>query len=66
MGVVGFEFDGAVDVVVVEDFVEVSAVAEDAEGEVSAIDIPLLGEFSMGVAWSGGSMLYLEPLVGER
>ena len=56
MGVVEFEFEGAVDVVVVKGFVEVSAVAEDAEGEVSAIDIPLLGEFSMGVAWSGGSM----------
>ena len=43
MGVVGFEFDGAVDVVVIEGFVEVSAVAEDSEGGVPAIDIPVLG-----------------------
>ena len=40
---VGFEFDGAVDVVVVEGFVEVSAIAEDTEGGVPAVDIPLLG-----------------------
>ena len=41
--VVGFEFDGAVDVVVVEGFVEVSAVTEDSKGGVPAIDIPVLG-----------------------
>jgi hypothetical protein len=42
VGVVGFEFDGAVDVFVVEGFVEVSAVAEDSEGRVPAVDIPVL------------------------
>jgi hypothetical protein len=34
LGVVGFEFDSAVDVVVIEGFVEISAVAEGAEGRV--------------------------------
>ena len=42
MGLVGFQFDGAVDVVIIEGFVEVPAVAEDAEGGVPAVNVPLL------------------------
>ena len=43
LGLVGFQFYGAVDVVIIEGFVEVPAVAEDTEGGVPAVDVPVLG-----------------------
>ena len=42
VGLVGFEFDGAVDVFIIEGFVEVPAVVEDTEGGVPAVKVPLL------------------------
>jgi hypothetical protein len=39
----GFELDGAVDVIIIKGFVEVSSIAEDTEGGVPAIVVPLLG-----------------------
>ena len=42
MGLVWFEFDGAIYVFVFEGFVEVAAIAEDAPGWVPAVDVPLL------------------------
>ena len=39
LGLVGFEFNGAVDVVIMEGFVEVPAVAEDTEGGVPAVKV---------------------------
>jgi hypothetical protein len=41
--VVRFEFESAVDVIVIKGFVEVPAVAEDAKGGVPAVYVPLLG-----------------------
>ena len=43
MGLVRFEFDGAVDVVIVEGFVEVSSIAEDTKSGIPAVDAPVLG-----------------------
>ena len=43
MGLVGFQFDGAVDVVIVEGFVEVSIIAEDTKSGIPAVDVPVLG-----------------------
>ena len=42
LGLVGFQFYGAVDVVVIEGFDGVPAVAEDTEGGVPAIDVSVL------------------------
>ena len=42
LGLVGFELNGAVDVVIIEGFVEVPAVAEDTESGVPAVNVPLL------------------------
>ena len=42
LGSVRFEFNGAVDVVIMEGFVEVPAVAEDTESGVPAVNVPLL------------------------
>ena len=42
LGLVGFEFNGAVDIVILEGFVEVPAVAEDTEGGVPAVKVPVL------------------------
>jgi hypothetical protein len=43
LSVVGFELDGAVDVIIIRGFVEVPAVAEDTEGGVSTVYVPLRG-----------------------
>ena len=43
MGLVGFQFDGAVDVVIVEGFVEVPTIAEDTKSGIPAVDVPVLG-----------------------
>ena len=40
---VGFQFYGAVDVVVVEGFVEVPTIAEDTKSGIPAVDVPVLG-----------------------
>ena len=42
LGLVGFEFNGAVIVVIMEGFVEVPVLAEDTEGGVPAVNVPLL------------------------
>ena len=42
LGLVEFQFYGAVDVVIIEGFVEIPAVAEDTEGGVPAVNVPLL------------------------
>ena len=42
LGLVGFEFNGAVDVVIMKGFIEVPAVAEDTEGGVPAVNVLLL------------------------
>ena len=43
MGLVGFQFNGAVDVVIVEGFVEVPTIAENTKGGIPAVDVPVLG-----------------------
>ena len=43
MGLVGFQFDGTVDVVIVEGFVEVPTIAEDTKSGVPAVDVSVLG-----------------------
>ena len=48
LGLVGFEFDGAVDVVIIEGFNEVPAVAEDTEGGVPAVDVSLVWVVRVG------------------
>jgi hypothetical protein len=55
LGVVGFEFDGAVDVVIIEGFIEVPAIAENTEGGVPAVDIPLLGVIGVREKVHGGA-----------
>ena len=42
MGLVRFEFDGAVDVVIVEGFVEVPPIAEDTKCGIPAVNVPVL------------------------
>ena len=42
LGLVGFQFYGAVDVVV-EGFVEVPTIAEDTKSGIPAVDVPVLG-----------------------
>ena len=42
LGLVGFQFYGAVYVVIIEGFVEVPAVAEDTEDGVPAVEVPVL------------------------
>ena len=42
MGLVRFKFDGAVDVVILEGFVEVPPVAEDTKCGVPAVKVPVL------------------------
>ena len=42
VGLVGCEFDSAVDVFISKGFVEVPAVAEDTKGGVPAVKVPLL------------------------
>jgi len=42
LSLAGFELDGAVDVIIVKGFVEVSFIAEDTVGGVPAIIVPLL------------------------
>ena len=39
----GFEFNGAVDIFILERFVKVPAIAEDTEGGVPAVDVSLVG-----------------------
>ena len=56
LGLVGLEFDGAVDVFVIEGFVEVSAVAEYIKGGVPAVDVPLLWVIGVGKQVHGGAM----------
>ena len=53
---VGLDFDGAVDVFVIEGFVEVSAVAEYIKGGVPAVDVPLLWVIGVGKQVHGGAM----------
>ena len=43
VGFVGFQFDGAVDVVIVEGFIDVSTIAEDTKSGIPAVDVPVLG-----------------------
>ena len=42
VGLVGFQFDGAVDVVIVEGFSEVPPIAEDTKSGIPAVNIPVL------------------------
>ena len=48
LSVVGFELDSAVDVLIIEGFVDVSSIAEDTVGGVPAIVVPLLGVVGVG------------------
>ena len=48
LGLVGFEFNGAVDIVILERFVEVSTIAEDTEGGVPAVDVSLVWVVGVG------------------
>ena len=41
VGLVGFEFDGAVDVIIVEGF-EVTSIAEDTKCGIPAVNVPVL------------------------
>jgi hypothetical protein len=43
LSLAGFELDGAVDVIIIKGFIEVSSIAEDTLGGVPAIIVPLLG-----------------------
>ena len=42
VGLVGFQFYGAVDVIISESFIEVPTVAEDTEGGIPAVNVPAL------------------------
>ena len=42
MVLVGFQFDGAVDVVIVEGFIEVPTIAEDTKSGIPAVNVPVL------------------------
>ena len=44
----GFEFNGAVDIIILERFVEVSTIAEDTEGGVPAVDVSLVWVVRVG------------------
>jgi len=48
LGLAVFELDGAVDVIIIEGFIEVSSIAEDTVGGVPAIIVPLLGVVGVG------------------
>jgi hypothetical protein len=54
--VVGFEFDDAVDVIIIEGFVEVPAVAEESKCGVPAVAIPLLGVIRVREQVHGGAV----------
>jgi hypothetical protein len=43
LSLAGFELDGAVDVIIIKGFIEVTSIAEDTLGGVPAIIVPLLG-----------------------
>ena len=48
LSLAGFELDGAVDVIIIKGFIEVSSIAENTVGGVPAIIVPLLGVVRVG------------------
>ena len=54
LGLVGFRFYGAVDVVIMEGFVEVPTIAEDTEGGIPGVDVPVLGVIRVREQVHGG------------
>ena len=54
VGLVGFQFDGAVDVVIIEGFVEVPTIAEDTKSGIPAVDVPVLGVIRVREQVHGG------------
>ena len=51
----GFEFNGAVDIIILERFVKVSTIAEDTEGGVPAVDVSLVWVVRVGEQVHRGS-----------
>ena len=54
VGLVRFDFDSAVDVIVLEGFVEVPPIAEDTNCGVPAVKVPVLGVIRVGEQVHGG------------
>ena len=54
MGLVWFKFDGAVDVIILEGFVEVPPIAEDTKCGVPAVKVPVLRIIRVGEQVHGG------------
>ena len=57
VGLVGFQFYGAVDVVIIEGFVEVPTIAEDTKSGIPAVDVPVLGVVRVREQVHGGGWL---------
>ena len=69
LGLVGFQFYGAVDVVIMEGFAEVPTIAENTEGGIPAVNVPVLGvptrEPYSQITHGGAQWIRQQPLVSH-